>query len=290
MTVPWDQDTFDRYAAMLEEVFDLWRAGRRDDATALGEEWYRDVPDFEGFPERQSSLQLAEVVAEAGDLDAARVWLGRAREAYGGDRASDGARSMLGFVEGIICFLEGDADRAFAFFKASHDFLGQRAFDLPRHQRYWEFFAERAGIRGTTPRKKARTKDLEKLAEEGDQLHAAGNAEGAVEVWQGAIDQLGPEPEDHPMAMWFYASIGDALVELGRHDEADRALASALRAGGTDNGFVWLRKGQALVELGDVDAGVEALTSAYMLEDEEIFSDEDPKYAQLLVDRGVIRR
>lgn len=288
MTVPWDQETYDRYAAMLEQVFDLWRTGKQQEATALGEQWYRDVPDFEGFPERQSSLMLAEVVAEAGDLPAARTWLERARAAYGGERASDGARSMLGFVEGIICFHEGDADRAFDFFKASHDFLGKRAFDLPKHQRYWDFFTDRAGIR--RPQKKARTKDLEKLAEQGDQLQAAGDAEGAVELWQAAVDQLGPEPEDHPMAMWFFASIGDALFELGRWEEADRALAGALRAGGTDNGFVWLRKGQSLVELGAVDAGVEALTSAFMLEDEEIFSDEDPKYAQLLLDRGVIRR
>lgn len=286
MTVPYDKDTYEQYAATLEDVFRLWREGRAEEATALGEQWYRDVPDFEGFPERQSSLQLAEVVAEAGDLAAARTWLDRARQAYGGDAASDGARSMLGFVDGIIAFHEGDADRAAALFKASHDFLGKRAFDLPRQQRYWDFFNERLG--GSRPRKQAREKDLTKLAEEGDRLQAGGDAEGAVEVWQGAVAQLGPNPEEHEMAMWFFASIGDALVELGRYQEADAALASALRAGGTDNGFVWLRKGQALVELGQTDAGVEALTSAYMLDGDEMFEDEDPKYLQLLKDRGVV--
>lgn len=285
MTVPYDEATFKQYEAMLEEVFRLWRENRPVEATALGEQWYREVPDFEGFPERQASLQLAEVVAEAGDLAAARTWLQRARAAYGGDEASDGARSLCGFVDGILHLEEGNPDRAFEFFKASHDFLGKRAFE-PRHHRYWEFYSERAGT-GQTPTGPS-AKTLEELGDEGDRLQGSGDPEGAVEVWQQAVAQLGPEPEEHAMAVWFFASIGDALFELGRHREADDALASALRAGGTDSGFVWLRKGQALVELGEVAAGVDALTRAFMLDGAEIFEDENPKYVELLRGRGVI--
>ena len=113
------------------------------------------------------------------------------------------------------------------------------------------------------------------------------DAAGAVALWEQAVDQLGPNPAEHPMAMWFFASIADADFELGRFTEADAAAGQALIAGGTDNGFVWLRKGQALVELGSLDAGIEALTSAFLLGGHEVFEDEDPRYLQLLRDHGV---
>ncbi len=66
------------------------------------------------------------------------------------------------------------------------------------------------------------------------------------------------------------------------------ALGQALLAGGTAESFVWLRKGQSLVALGDDVAGVEALTSAWMLMGDEIFDDEDPQYRQLLAQHGVL--
>ena len=96
------------------------------------------------------------------------------------------------------------------------------------------------------------------------------------------------EPTEHPMAMWFFASIGDVEFEAGHFNEALSATGQALIAGGTGEGFVWLRRGQSLVESGEVSAGVEALTSAYMLEGEDIFDDEDPKYESLLRERGII--
>lgn len=91
------------------------------------------------------------------------------------------------------------------------------------------------------------------------------------------------------MAMGTHASLGDALFALNRYEQANAACGQALLAGGTGECFVWLRKGQALVELGQVEAGVEALTSAHMLMGDEVFDEQDPKYRQLLVDRGIIK-
>lgn len=290
MTVPYDETTHNLYSEMLEEVFILWAAGRAPEAILLGEQWWDEVPDFEGLAERQASLVVAESAAEAGCPDVARTWLARARDAYGGPDASDHARSLCGFVEGIINFVEGDKDRAFDFFDASHQFIGKRAFHLPERQAYWDFYTQRAGI-GSTPRTGTSepTVDLEELATQGSELLESGDPDGAVMVWERAIGLLGADPVEHPTAMWFFASIGDAHFEMGHFQEADTALAQALIAGGTDNPFVWLRKGQSLIELGSEDAGVEALTSAYMLDGIEIFDDEDPKYMELLSARGILQ-
>ena len=289
MTVPYDKATHAHYQEMLDEVLTLWGTGREEEAQQLGERWWAEVPDFEGTAERQASLAVAEAVAEAGRPDIARTWLARAREAYGGNNASDHARSMCGFVDGIIHFVEGDKDRAYDYFDASYQFIGKRAFHLPERQAYWDFYAKRAGIGATAESTKSRpTMNLEDLAAQGSDLLESDDPEGAIQVWEQAIGLLGANPVDHPTAMWFFASIGDAHFEMNHFQEADTALAQALIAGGTDNPFVWLRKGQSLVELGATEAGVEALTSAYMLDGDEIFEEEDPKYRQLLVDRGII--
>lgn len=134
-----------------------------------------------------------------------------------------------------------------------------------------------------------RREELERLAAWADELQESGDPAAAVDVLQEMLAQL-PEPAlEHPLAMWVHASLGDALFELGRFEDANAALAQALLAGGTDEAFVWLRKGQSLVGLGDERAGVEALTSAYMLMGDEIFDDEDPTYRQLLVEGEVIQ-
>lgn len=142
---------------------------------------------------------------------------------------------------------------------------------------------------GSDPADVARPQELERLAAWADERQDSQDYEAAVEIWHDLLAQL-PEPTtEHPLAMWALAPLGDALFELGRFEEANEALAGALLAGGTGEAFVWLRKGQALVEVGDEEAGVEALTSALMLMGDEILDDEDPKYRQLLVDRGIIK-
>lgn len=134
----------------------------------------------------------------------------------------------------------------------------------------------------TEPEDHPRPQELERLAAWAEHLHDSEDFESAVETWQDLLSQL-PEPAlAHPLAMRSHASLGDALFELGQFGEANRALAQALLAGGTDEAFVWLRKGQSLVEMGDEEAGVDALASAYMLMGGEILDDEDPKYRALL--------
>lgn len=134
----------------------------------------------------------------------------------------------------------------------------------------------------TEPDDGPRPEELERLSAWADSRQDAEDYEAVAEIWRSLLDQL-PEPAlEHPLAMWAHASLGDALFQVGQFEQANAALAQALLAGATDEAFVWLRKGQSLVELGDEKAGVEALTSAYLLMGDEILDDEDPKYQQLL--------
>ena len=282
-----DKPRHDQLFAMSERVHQLWRQGEVEAAISLGEQYWSSLPeprhDWEWLS--QAALFFAKKAANNDCPEQGRVWLERARLAYGPDKDGDfTARQMIDFTDGMLSLAEGDDERAFRLFKASYDFLGKQAFagEDPKH---WKFFATTAGIPLRT--KQASTKTLKKLAAEGDVLHEKGDLTGAVDVWSEALNRMS-EPTEHPMAMWFFASIGDVEFEAGHFNEALSATGQALIAGGTGEGFVWLRRGQSLVESGEVSAGVEALTSAYMLEGEDIFDDEDPKYESLLRERGII--
>ena len=61
--------------------------------------------------------------------------------------------------------------------------------------------------------------------------------------------------------------------------------SAAVTVGGTGNPFVWLRLGQAAFELGMDKQATDALLSAYMLEGDEIFEDEEPKLVNAVLDR-----
>lgn len=283
-----DKARYDELHAMSELVYGLWRDGLVEQAITLGEEYWSSLPepkhDWEWLS--QAALFFAKDAANNGRPDYGRIWLERGTKAYGMGAGNDTIRSMIGFTDAMVSLAEGDEDRALRYFTASYDFLGKRAFE-GEDPRYWEFYARKANI--PVRKKRVSKKTLEKMAAEGDELQEKGDLDGAVEVWSQALDQLSEPVTEHPMAMWFYASIADSQFEAGRFNEAADATGKALLAGGTGNGFVWLRRGQALVELGDVDAGVEALTSAFMLEGADIFDDEDPKYEALLTERGINR-
>ncbi|NHB85698.1 hypothetical protein G7085_16785 [Tessaracoccus sp. HDW20] len=124
------------------------------------------------------------------------------------------------------------------------------------------------------------------MAEKGEDLSDAGDVAGALELWKRALAAASPVDED--LRFWLLASIGDAQFQLGDFSSALASEQDALAVGGTGNPFVWLRLGQAAFELGAGQRAADALVSAYMLEGDEIFEDEDPKYRAFLVERGAI--
>jgi tetratricopeptide (TPR) repeat protein len=278
---------YDRLDALGEEACKMWRAGRVDEAIRMGEEYWDSLPEpkhewellSQGYP-----WSFVDRALDSGRPDQARLWLNRLRPAYDDSRIG---RELMDLLEGKVRLAEGDEDGALTYFKSVYDSAGKRLFQ-GEDPKYWEFFAKHAGLK--TRKKKVSAKALDKLAEQGNQLCDAGDPYGAIEIWTQALDAIDEPTTDHPAAFWFYASIGDIQVQLEDYEDALTNLNQAQIAGGTDNPLVWLRKGQALIELGHEDQGIEALLSGYMLEGDELFTDEDPKYLNLLTGRGLIHK
>jgi hypothetical protein len=57
---------------------------------------------------------------------------------------------------------------------------------------------------------------------------------------------------------------------------------------GIGNPFIHLRLGQCQFETGNLDSAADELTSAYALEGEELFADDDPKYFEFLKTKNTL--
>ena len=129
--------------------------------------------------------------------------------------------------------------------------------------------------------------ELDRLAREGTEALGRGDWEQAVAVWLQAW-ALVPEPKDsYPATMWFCGSVADAYWAAGRFDHVIQYARRALEASDRTNGFLWLRLGQAQYEMGQSANALNSLASAFMLEGQDLFEAEDPKYLDFLRAEGV---
>ena len=98
--------------------------------------------------------------------------------------------------------------------------------------------------------------------------------------------ELLPEPKYiYEAASWIYTAIGDSLYLAEDFENATDNFQQALKCeGGLGNPFIVLRIGECFYELGNTQKAKEYLIQAYMIEGEDIFSEEDEKYFDLIKD------
>jgi len=124
---------------------------------------------------------------------------------------------------------------------------------------------------------------VKRLCATGDDTAKKGKYRDAVAWYRRALDLLPSPVTKWDAATWIYAAIGDAYFLAGDAPAAleafDRAMESPNSYG---NPFLHLRRGQSLFDLGRKEEAANELTRAYMIEDEDIFDDEDPKYLKFL--------
>lgn len=123
-------------------------------------------------------------------------------------------------------------------------------------------------------------KSIDEIAENGNALFDEEKYMQAVEVWQEGLELLEKPLNAQSEAVWFQASIADALFMLGEYERAYSYLLDAkadLSGEGYADPFVMMRLGQCAYELKKEDFK-EYLLRAYMLAGEEIFENDDEKY------------
>lgn len=129
---------------------------------------------------------------------------------------------------------------------------------------------------------------VKQLCATGDAAAKKENYHEAVSWYRRALELLPPPVTRWDAATWIYAALGDAYFMSGDLSVALEAFDMAMESPQSlGNPFLHLRRGQVLFDLKRTEEAANELTRAYMLEDEEIFDDEDPKYLKFL--RTVLR-
>jgi tetratricopeptide (TPR) repeat protein len=129
------------------------------------------------------------------------------------------------------------------------------------------------------------SEQIEDLSEQGNTYFDEEHYSTAIEVWQQALALI-PHPQNtYAESQWLETSIGDAYF---LNEEFELALQhfqnakSNIEAFAYENPFIMLRLGQSLLECTQPEEAKEYLLRAYLLEGEEIFDNDDPKYLDFL--------
>jgi len=133
--------------------------------------------------------------------------------------------------------------------------------------------------------KRISTKVL-RLFNEGEAFADEAQDKEALDRFQAAWDLL-PEPKgEWEYALAILSAIADSHFHLGDYQECYRGMQQTLRCGGdVDNPFIQLRLGQCLFELGDLGESRNWMVPVYLMEGNEIFESEDPKYLAFVKER-----
>jgi tetratricopeptide (TPR) repeat protein len=193
------------------------------------------------------------------------------------------------FLQGVAYCELGDPDRAFEHFQCSFTISKGISF-LDEDPKYLAFYREHATNGKCMDLPSNVNKQIDLLSEMGNDLADQGEFSQAAERWKQALELL-PAPQANWEAYtWLKASIGDALYQLADFSAAREALFDALNGpDGQENPFVHYRLGQSELALKNEEAGIAELLKAYMLDGEEIFTEEEDGhiFLQKLRDAGL---
>lgn len=121
------------------------------------------------------------------------------------------------------------------------------------------------------------------LSEKGDEYAEKEQFTSALKQYEEALSLL-PEPKtDWEAATWLYVAIGDAYYNKQQLDQAMDAYQKALMSpDGTGNPYIWFSIGQIFFEEENLEKAKTHFMSAYLLDGEEIFEEENPEYFRLI--------
>ncbi len=126
---------------------------------------------------------------------------------------------------------------------------------------------------------------IEELSENGNIYFDNENYNKAITIWEKSLSLIPNPKNSYSESLWLETSIGDAYFLLGEYAKALEHFENAkgnMEENAYENPFVMLRLGQTLLENSMNKEAKEYLLRAYMLEEEEIFENENKKYFNFL--------
>ncbi|WP_296136395.1 hypothetical protein [uncultured Tessaracoccus sp.] len=299
-----DSELETRLDALINEGHDARDAGDPAAAVARWEQAWELLPDPKlewDYYGQALTLDLTKACLEAGDVARAATWCERLDEAYAPH--DETSRMLVDFEKAKLLFRGGQPDLAHAYFDAIYKVKGKRVFDGESPD-YYEFYQSWTPARRAKPASTQAGWELEIPApgtgapqtalddathaavverlDEGDNYLDLDAPQAAAEQYVAGLRLL-PEPRTQwEHATMLYTALTDACLALTQYAEAEQAARYAMETEqGRGNGYVWLRLGDALRGQGrDADA-LEAYTSAWMTEGDELFEGEDDALAML---------
>ena len=120
-----------------------------------------------------------------------------------------------------------------------------------------------------------------KLCKKGDQFIKRDKFDQALKMFHQALEMIPAPKTNWEAGTWVYSAIGDCYFFKQEFEQARNYLYDAYNCpGGIANPFILLRLGECLFEGNEFEKSRDFLLRAYMLEGEDIFLYEDPKYLE----------
>ncbi len=120
---------------------------------------------------------------------------------------------------------------------------------------------------------------VEELSEEGNDLFEKEQFLDALKKYEQALNLLPIPKINWEASTWLYTSIADVYFSINDLEIAKNNYYNALNCPeGMGNAYIHFSLGQVLFLLGEIDKSRQSLLRSYMLEGEDIFKDEDPKF------------
>lgn len=297
-----DGELQQRVDALIKQGAEARNADNLDAALDAWQEAWGLLPDpklsWEHYGQALT-LSITDTCVDAGRIPDAARWLEQLEQAYAPH--TDESRMLVDFVKAKLFFRAGKQDMAFAYFDAIAKVKGTEIFE-GEAPAYGEFY--RSHQQPTTAQAPARDVTVEvpepgtgkpqvkiddathdrvmRLMDEGDDLADDDSPAQAASKYIEGLDLL-PDPKTQwEHALMLYTALADACLTLGEPKAAEKSARYAMQSqNGLGNGYVWLRLGDALREQNRDKEALEAYTSAYMVEGDELFEGEDEALAML---------
>ncbi|MEL7122612.1 MAG: tetratricopeptide repeat protein [Bacteroidota bacterium] len=122
------------------------------------------------------------------------------------------------------------------------------------------------------------------LSHQGNDYFDSDEYEAAIKCFKKAFELVPVPKNDYEASSWLLSAIGDCLFFKDKYSEAIAEFKYSETCEGGLNSFNWLRLGQCYYFLNDTKNARLYLLKAYTMDGEELFSDENQVYLNVIRD------